>query len=149
MKHLTYVLAFLCLTVGVPALPGHDAQQPKVERQKHDPKKVKELMHNKLENAQKILEALAMNDLDKTAKHADALIKISKEAEWVVFKTPVYERNSEDFRRSLEALGKQAKEKNLEGAKLTYLEMTLTCFHCHRYVRDVGMVCTDESNSSR
>lgn len=149
MKQLTYPLAFLCLTVLVPTMHGHDAQQPKVERQKHDPKKVKELMHMKLENAQKILEALALNDMDSTARHADALIKVSKEAEWVVFKTPEYEMNSRDFRSSLEILVRQSKDKNLEGAKLTYLEMTMTCFHCHRYVRDVGMVRTDDTTSSR
>ena len=32
------------------------------------------------------------------------------------------------------------KDKNLEAAKLNYLGMTLACFHCHTYVRDLGRV---------
>jgi hypothetical protein len=134
------VLTFVALAACAAAAAGQEQQPTKVERQKADPKKVKELMRRKLENAQKILEAITMNDLDKIALHADDLIKVSKEAAWIVFKTPQYEMNSDDFRHSAEKLIRQSKAKDLESAKLTYLEITMTCFHCHRYVRDVGMV---------
>ena len=120
------MLAIICLTVSLPTLSGDDPP-PKVKREKVDPKKAKELMHRKLENAQKILEAISLNDLDKTAKHAQELVEISKALEWKVFKTREYEMYSDDFRRSAETLVNLAKDKNLEGAKLTYLEMTLSC----------------------
>jgi len=140
MRAITYALVFTLVFAWVPLLGGHDREPPKVERQKADPKKVKELMHKKLDHAQKILAAIAMNDLERVAVNADALVNVSKEAEWNVFKTPSYEMNSDDFRRSAAKMARQAKEKDLESVKLTYLEMTMTCFHCHRYVRDVGMV---------
>jgi hypothetical protein len=149
MKNLAYALAFAALCAGVPTLSGHDSQPPKVERQKSDPKKVKELMRKKLDNAQKILEAITMNDLDKIATHAGELILVSKEAGFKVFRTPQYEMNSDDFRRTAEKLIRQAKEKDLESAKLSYLEMTMTCFHCHRYVRDLGMARMESEPGDR
>jgi hypothetical protein len=149
MREFAYVLAFLSLSTCVPTLCGDDAPKPKVPREKLDAKKVKVLMHRKLENAQKILEALTLNDVDKAAKSAEELIQISKEAEFVVFKTRDYEVHSNDFRRSAETLVKQAKEKNLEAAKLTYLGMTLSCFQCHAYVRDVGMIRLNALNTSQ
>jgi hypothetical protein len=128
-----------CLTLGGHAQEAKKAEQKKVEAQKPDPKKLRELMFRKLENSQKLLAAICLNDLDSVTKHGQTLIQLSKEAEWKVYKTPQYEMNSEDFRSTAEKLVSNAKEKNLEGAKLAYLEMTLTCFHCHKYVRDVGM----------
>ncbi|MBL8793027.1 MAG: cytochrome c [Planctomycetia bacterium] len=143
MKTLAYVLAVCLLTLGLPLLDSRAQEQPKVQREKSDPKQVKELMRKKLDHAQKVLEGIAVNDPDLIAKHADGLIQVSKEAAWRLYRTPQYDMNSEDFRRSAEKLVRQAKAKDLESAKLTYLEMTMTCFHCHRYVRDVGMVRLD------
>jgi hypothetical protein len=142
MKDLFYVLPFAVLTLWTPTLSSHDQepQEPqKAQAEKPDPKKVKELMRRKLENSQKVLEALALNDLDKAATHAEALLRIQKEAAWNVHKTKQYEMWSGQFRASAEDLIKAAKEKNLESAKLNYLGMTMACFHCHSYVRDQGM----------
>jgi hypothetical protein len=104
-----------------------------------DDKKLAELMHKKLEHSEKVLEGLAVNDFKMIAKHADELIEISKEAEWKVIKTPQYEIHSSDFRRTAESLVKNAKEKNLDAAALNYVELTLTCVKCHKYVREVRM----------
>jgi hypothetical protein len=105
---------------------------------KPDPKKVKELMARKLEHSQKMLAALIINDFDKAAKNAEELMRIRKEASFLVVKTPFYERWSDDFSKSAEKIIKASKEKNQDAAKLGYLEMTLTCFNCHTYVRDLG-----------
>ena len=43
-----------------------------------------------------------------------------------------------DFTKSAEKIVQGAKDLNLDTAKLGYLEMTLTCFNCHTYVRDYG-----------
>jgi hypothetical protein len=143
MRKLCYLLTGIILLVPIVWVSGEGEQAPKVPRQKADPNKVKMLMHRKLDNAQKILEAIVMNDLDKVGKHAADMILVSREAEWMVYKTPQYEMNSDDFRRTAEKLVRQSKEKDMEGAKLTYLELTMTCFHCHRYVRDLGMARID------
>ena len=70
MKQFMSVLVLLCLSAAVPTVSGDDAKKPKVPREKLDPQKVKALMHKKLDNAEKILAALTMNDLDKTGKSA-------------------------------------------------------------------------------
>ncbi len=51
-------------------------------------------------------------------------------------KTPRYELLSNQFRDNAEDLIKKAKDKNLDGAALAYVDLTLTCVKCHKYVRD-------------
>ena len=99
-------------------------------------KELSELMKRKLEHSQKVLEGIALNNFDKIAEHADELIFVSKQAAWKVIKTPEYELYSNDFRRTGEELIQRAKDKNLDGAALAYVDLTLTCVKCHKYVRD-------------
>jgi hypothetical protein len=106
---------------------------------KPDRKKVRELMAQKTEHSQKVLDALMKNDMAAAAKHAEELLRIRKEAAWFVVKTDVYNLWSDQFTESAQKIVKAAKEKNYEVAKLGYLEMTLNCFHCHAYVRDLGL----------
>jgi hypothetical protein len=99
-------------------------------------KELADLMQRKLQNAQKVLEGIAVNDFDKITKHAEELILISKQAEWKVLKTPQYEMFSNDFRRTAGELIENAKQKNLDGAALAYVDLTLTCVKCHKHVRE-------------
>jgi cytochrome c556 len=105
-----------------------------------EPETLQVLMHRKLNNAQKVLEGIAMKDFDKINAGGEELIAISKDAEWKVLKTPQYEMSSNEFRRNAEALVQNAKDKNLDAAALSYVEMTLTCVKCHKHVREVRMV---------
>jgi cytochrome c556 len=100
------------------------------------PSKTAELMRKKLKCSQSVLEGVALNQFDKIADNADELITISQHAEWVVIKTPQYEMFSNQFRRSAESLVKNAKAKNLDGAALDYVDLTMTCVKCHKYVRE-------------
>jgi len=97
------------------------------------------LMQQKLTHAQKVLEGVAVQDFDEIEKNAEELILISKKAGWQVVQTPDYIRQSEDFRRNGEQLVKQAKAKNLDAAALSYVQMTLNCVNCHKYVRESRM----------
>jgi len=142
----TWNVALVTLTLFTLSLAGHGQDnktaQPRKPREvaaaepKIDPAKVKALMRRKLENSQKILEALTLNDLDAAGRHASDLLKLRKDPNFRVIKTPEYELWSDQFTRSAEDLIKAAKDKNLEAGKLSYLGMTLSCFHCHTYVRD-------------
>jgi len=102
-----------------------------------EPVPTAEIMKKKLEYSQKLLEALTLNDLDKVVAEAGNLIQVRKEAGFRAIKTPEYEMFADDFQRAADAMVKAAKDKNLETAKLHYLGMTLSCFNCHAYVRDV------------
>ena len=125
---------------SVMAQPKEQPPKPadKKAEGKPDRKKVKELMSQKTTHSQKVLESLMKNDLPEAAKHAQELIRLRKEAAWFIVKTDVYKLWSDQFTSGAEMIVKAAKEKNYEVAKLGYLEMTMVCFHCHSYVRDLG-----------
>ena len=110
-------------------------------------KRAKSVMHRKLTHAERVLEGLANNDFDKITRNAETLLNLTKEAEWMVLKTPGYEVHSNEFRRKVEDVVARAKEKNLDGAALGYVEMTLSCVRCHKYVRGVRMTRLETSQT--
>ena len=132
MRRFTLAAA-VALLAGLPGLSGHSAEQTKLN----------ELMHRKLVNAQKVLAAVATNDFKAIRKHAEELIDISKEAEFKAIKTPQYELLSEDFRRAAGDLVQSAKDRNADAASLAYVQMSLSCFKCHKHVREVRMARAD------
>jgi len=138
MKKLIVIVLALAVLSFLPVLRSLG------EEKDLDKQKVSALMQKKLLHSQKILEGLALNDFDNIAKNADDLIDISKATEWRVLKTPRYEIYSADFQRTAERLIKAAKDKNLEAAALSYVELTLNCVKCHQHVREVRMVRLDD-----
>lgn len=100
------------------------------------PSPEKQIMADKLKNAQTLLEGMALGDFAKIQKSAETLMSLSKKAEWFVIKTDKYENFSNEFRRSLETMQQKCKDKNLDGATLAYVEMTMTCMKCHKYCRE-------------
>jgi hypothetical protein len=96
-------------------------------------------MRAKLEHSQKILEGLTTDDLASVAKHSQELSLLSHASNWEVLQTEDYVQHSREFRRTTDTLTKAAREKNLDGATLAYLSMTMSCVNCHKYVRGVRM----------
>jgi hypothetical protein len=94
-------------------------------------------MQLKLRYGQKLLEGIALEDYDMIADQAEQLRLLSQDANWIVLQTPDYLADIVDFRRSAADLKTAAKKKNLDGAALAYMRMTLSCVHCHQHVRDV------------
>ncbi|OAI55178.1 hypothetical protein AYO44_00245 [Planctomycetaceae bacterium SCGC AG-212-F19] len=133
MKQSPVLVAVAVLLVAALTICGHAAVQDAV----------KALMAKKLENAHKVMDGIALGDFDKIGKHADELIRVSKAVEFRVLKTPQYEVYSNDFRRNAETLGQMATAKNLDGAALAYVELTLSCVKCHKHVREVRMARAD------
>jgi hypothetical protein len=121
---------FTALTSG---LAGDDRDQEKTTK----------LMRKKLEQAQKVLEGVAVKDFDLISRSAEELMLLSQQAQWHVLKTPRYEVSSNEFRRAVDDLIQKAKDKNLDGAALSYVEMTLACVKCHKYVREARMTRLD------
>jgi hypothetical protein len=119
----------LVVLAAIPLVSGHGAE----------PRKVSEIMQLKLKHAERVLEGITMKDFKKVSKNADELLLLTKEEEWKVLSTPDYENYSNEFRRNVESLIKNAKDENLDACALSYVEMTLTCVKCHKYVREVRM----------
>ncbi len=103
------------------------------------PNNVRDFMRAKLSHSQKVLEGLAIEDFDEIAKNSQAMSLLSQATNWQVLQTPEYLDQSKDFRRAADSLTDAAKKKNLDGAALAYVEMTMKCINCHKYVRGVRM----------
>ena len=125
------VAAVAALVLPFAAFPSANRAQ--------EPNKVSEFMRAKLVHSQKVLEGLAMENFDQITKNAQDLSLLSQAATWQVLQTPEYRDRSTEFRRSADALAEAAKKKNLEGAALAYVDMTMKCVNCHKYVRQVRM----------
>lgn len=100
---------------------------------------VRVFMRQKLAYSQKVLEGITMDDLEMVVKNSQELSLLSRETTWQVLQTPEYLQRSIEFRRAADALTEAAKKKNLDGAALAYMDVTMKCVTCHTYVRDVRM----------
>jgi cytochrome c556 len=128
MRKITIIAALVMLGL----LAGQSHSQQKAN-------KVSEFMKLKLQHAQKVLEGLVMEDFDTIEKNSQSLSLLSQAETWQVLQTPDYLQHSGEFRRAANAVTNAARDKNIDGAALAYLEMTMKCVNCHKYVRDVRM----------
>lgn len=95
----------------------------------------KEFMRDKLELSQKALEGVATEDWDLVIAKGTKLSAITQEADWRVFENPNYDAQSKAFRQHVDSLVKAAKKKDLDGATLAYVRVTMSCVDCHTAVR--------------
>jgi hypothetical protein len=109
----------------------------------------KVFMRAKLDHSQKLLEALVMEDFDGLAKQSQNLSLLSLAASWQVIQTPEYAQQSLEFRRAADAVHNNAEKKNIDGAALAYVQMTMKCVNCHKYVRGVRMAKAEGQESYR
>jgi hypothetical protein len=101
---------------------------------KEEPKKPT-VMQRKLAHSQKVLEGLATKDFKKLEAAADGLIECVNDLTWKINETEKYLVYTNDFLRRAQGLKKAAKDKNIDAAALSYVDMTLTCVKCHQYLR--------------
>jgi len=102
----------------------------------HPTDKVAVFMRAKLSHSQNVLEGLTTEDFDLIEKGAQELALASLDSNWQVLQTEDYVRQSAEFRRACGTLRDAAKEGNLDAATLAWMEVTLKCVQCHKYVRD-------------
>ena len=93
----------------------------------------------KLEYSKNVLEGLTLENYDAISKNAKALKRLSEAAEWEVPTIPNatdYVAFTSEFQRHCDELVQKAKDKNIDGATLAYLRLTMNCVKCHKYVRE-------------
>jgi cytochrome c556 len=124
----------LCTVVALAliAVPFKVAAQGKKDRDEI----LAEMMQKKLKSTHLVLDGVAIGDFKKITIGGKALIKLANSETWQLIRSPDYERHSADFIRATEKLVKKAQDKNIDGAALAYVEMTLSCVRCHQYVRE-------------
>ena len=118
--------------VGVAAAGRTSAAGPAAQ-----PSQLPQVMRLKLDHAQAVLRALALEDYPALERAATELGALTKTASWGVLKTPEYRRHSEDFLRETNNLAAAARAGDLNGATLDYAAMTVRCVQCHRHVKGV------------
>jgi hypothetical protein len=64
-------------------------------------------MKAKLTHSQQVLKGLATEDFDLIAKSAQAMSLLCEDEIWMVLQTPEYRERSAEFRRSVDAEGRQ------------------------------------------
>lgn len=132
---LAAVAVLAAAAVAITAFPP-SAAPPAGETPAVEPDKVGAFMRAKLGHAQQVLEGLTVENYDLIEKGAHDLALASQASSWQVLQTEDYARHSDDFRRSCNSLRAAAKARNLDGAALAWMEVTMKCIQCHKYVRD-------------
>ena len=120
------------------------ATQPQRD-EKADDKKVEDedeghlskFMSRKLSSSSQILKGLMIEDFDLIKDNADSLLKMSKQERWRASNDMMYLQHSTQFRSAVDELIDAAESKSVDGASLQWVNVTMSCIQCHKWVRDV------------
>jgi len=130
----TTIVAIVAIMLAAGSAPSADKKEAAQGKDKASP--TAKLMQEKLKNSQQLLEGLALADFAKITDSAEELMRISKATDWWALRTPEYELHTNQFRRAVEITIQKSKDKNIDGATLGYVDMTMTCVRCHQYTRE-------------
>lgn len=132
MRYFTFGLAAI-LAVAIAALWAVHASEAQTEG-------VGKIMRQKLELAQDILEGVTTEDYKKILESTAPLIALTHRADWKTIDRPEYLGFSMEFRRTIDQLADSARRQSNDGVAYAYVQMTMACVQCHRFVRDVKKV---------
>jgi hypothetical protein len=124
------VCASLVIATGIGLLHSH----AQVENRRSA------MMRRKLEYSKSVLEGLTRENFTQIADGASSLKALSEASEWKMSTIPNVEQYvayTKDFQRLCDDLSKKAEAKSIDGATLTYVQLTMNCVNCHKYVRSV------------
>ena len=111
-----------------------DQQQKKVPDAKRDLEQTT-FMRKKLEASSQILEGLTSEDAKLIIKGAKALVEMSAAEKWQVRNDVMYRQFSGEFQRSAKSLLEAAEKENYDAAALKWIDTTMKCLECHKFVR--------------
>jgi hypothetical protein len=94
------------------------------------------LMREKLTHTQHLLEALTTSNFSMLERESGSLAKIPLQPGWMVLHSPEYRQYSEGFLRAVVDLHAAAKARDLDAAALQFQSLTMSCYQCHRYMKD-------------
>lgn len=95
-------------------------------------------MQKKMEYSEKILAGLAKADFEAIEKNAGSMNALSQIEKWVRAGSPGYQAQLASFRSANKSLVRMAREKDLDGATLAFMQLTQSCVQCHKVIRDPG-----------
>jgi len=101
-------------------------------------------MRQKMQASNLILEGLCMDDMNTVASGAQTLLKMPSEARWRVSNDMMYRRYSTEFVQAVEELQKEAEENDIDGASMAWVNVTMKCLKCHKWVRNTVLADSEE-----
>ena len=116
-----FTVAALVLLWGLVVAP---AQGPELNR----------LMEQKLAHTQEILKAVVTSDWVALETQSRELERLTHDPRWMVLQYHEYRRHSDAFVRAVQQLHRAAAQRDLEAAPRAYIDVTLRCVDCHRYL---------------
>lgn len=128
------VVAMVGATVWQVATAQPPVKAP-AESEADAPMDLRHFMRKKLRASERILEGLAVEDFDLIKEGAKELNTMSSAERWRVSNDVMYKQFSTDFRQVTSELVKAAESKNLDRAALKWVDATMACIDCHRFVR--------------
>jgi hypothetical protein len=99
-------------------------------------------MRQKLQASNLILEGLCTEDLKMVTDGAATLMKMSKEEKWRVSNDMMYRRYSKEFVNAVEELEQEAKDNDMDGTSMAWVNVTMKCLKCHEWVRNTVIADT-------
>ena len=126
---LPLALASLLAAQGPkPSPPLDDAEKQREE--------IAKVMGDKLKNAQDLVAALAIENYPMLADRANVLKRIGSSSLARVSPNVEYLKYSAEFTSLAEELERRARARDLNGATLSYIRLTINCVECHKHLRD-------------
>jgi hypothetical protein len=96
--------------------------------------RLNQVMRNKLEHSQRILEAVVTSNWSLLDKESRALGAVTRDPAWNVLQLPEYGRYSAAFLQATGELAEAAELRDLEAASLGFVSLSTSCVSCHRYM---------------
>ena len=139
MSVLKIALAGTGLMIGLGSLLAAQDLKTKPSQSEEVKRQIRILapaMAQKLKHSQDLIAALAVEDFDRIADNARSLRKLDLETLWKVSPNLNYVKYSAELAVIADELARCAKDRDLNGATLAYVRMTINCVDCHKFVRD-------------
>ncbi len=142
--------AAICFSAFIsPNLRG-DSKEKKPESRKPEAEQATEdvagdpvlqhFMREKLTASTNILEGLAIEDFRLIGNGARRLYKMSTVEKWNYSNDAMYRQFSSEFQRATQDLIKASDDRSLDRSALKWIDVTMKCIECHRYVREILVV---------
>ncbi|MFO0952687.1 MAG: hypothetical protein U0835_16375 [Isosphaeraceae bacterium] len=117
------------MAVLLAASPGWAGDPPKTQAEPSV------WMKQKLAASHNVLTALAKEDYNAIEANAKTMLAVGFLESFARADAPGYREMMADFRYANRSLVLASKEKNLDGATVAYVQLTLSCVNCHKIVR--------------
>jgi hypothetical protein len=96
---------------------------------------LRNFMRKKLAASNLILEGLATDDLQMVKDGARQLREMSTAEKFRVSTDPIYRQFNGDFSEITQQIVKAAEDGNADRAAMKWMDATISCLDCHRFVR--------------